>query len=181
MEATTFLVQLFHHRWSVPVLARLGARGGGRVAELASSLGGSRGGVAQAIDALVVKGLLVRNPGHGHPLRPEFVLTGRGEALAGAARELMALLREWGIEEESLRKWPMPAVHALGREGGRFSELRDRLPGITDRALTDALGVLEGAALAERIVHTGRPPAVEYVPTDRSVELRPILAGLVPA
>lgn len=181
METTTLLVRLVHHRWSVPVLASLGDGGGGRVAELVSSLGGSRGGVAQAVDALVRLGLVVRNPGHGHPLRPEFVLTGRGEVLAGASRELMGLLRGWGFEDQALRKWPLPVAHAVGRTGGRFSELRSRVPGITDRALADALVVLEGTGLVERVVHTGRPPAVEYLPTDRAAELRPIMAILVSA
>lgn len=181
MTDAVFLVELFHHRWTVPVLALLRAGGGGRVAELTPRLGASRGGVVQALGSLVDLGLARRNPGHGHPLRPEYLLTSRGELVAAAAERIVRLTERWSIQRCSFRKWPLPVAYGLGEEGARFSELRARLPGITDRALSDALHTLATSQLAERVVHPGRPPGVEYLPTARARQLLPPLRRLADA
>lgn len=166
-----FLSELFHHRWAVPVLAELSAGTGGRVAELTNRLGASGGGVRQALGSLLHLGLAAHNPGHGHPLRPEFLLTGRGEMVAADAARVVQLSQRWSIEEMAFRKWPLPVAYGLGGEGARFSEIRARLPGITDRALSHALRALTGGGIAERLVHPHSPPAVEYLPTARATEL----------
>jgi DNA-binding HxlR family transcriptional regulator len=176
--STAFLVELFHHRWSIPILAHLAGREGGRVAALAHAMGASRGGVRQAVDALVRLDLLGPNPGHGHPLRPEFVLTPVGRDLAGPARALVRRLDRWSIQNEALRKWPLPVVYGLGETGARFVEVRQRLPPITDRALSQALHLLESTALVDRMIVEARPPAVRYRPTGRGVALRPLLGKL---
>jgi DNA-binding HxlR family transcriptional regulator len=165
-----FLAGLFHHRWAVPVLAALSAGAGGRVIELTHRLGASRGGMRQALGSLVDLGLAARNPGHGHPLRPEYLLTARGERVAADAERIVELVHGWSIESVAYRKWPLPVVYGLS-DGARFSELRARLPGITDRALADALRALGTSRLTERVVHPGHPPGVEYLPTARAGEL----------
>ena len=171
MSDTGFLAELFHHRWAVPVLAELGTGAGDRVVELTNGLGASRGGVRQALGSLTELGLIARNAGHGHPLRPEYVVTERGERMAEEAERIVALARGWSIREQAFRKWSLPVVYGLGRDGARFSELRSALPGITDRALSAALRTLGSARLAERIVRPSRPPGVRYLPTDRAGKL----------
>lgn len=179
MHAMVFLAELCRHRWALPVLAELQRRGGGaRLAEMAESLEASRGGLRQAVDALIRLRLVARNVGHGHPLRPEFMLTARGERLAVPAKGIVLLARRWSIEDEVFRRWPLPVVYGLGESGARFSELRNRLPGITDRALSLTLQLLDVSRLARRIVHTDRPPSVEYAPTDRAIRLRPLVRQL---
>ncbi|HUF65793.1 MAG TPA: winged helix-turn-helix transcriptional regulator [Gemmatimonadaceae bacterium] len=179
MHGLVFLAELCRHRWALPILAELQRHGGRtRLAEMAASLEASRGGLRQAVDALIRLRLVARNPGHGHPLRPEFMLTTRGERLAVPAMGIVLLARRWSIEDEAFRRWPLPVVYGLGESGVRFSELRNRLPGITDRALSLTLQLLDVSRLAERIVHTGRPPSVEYAPTDRAMRLRPLLGQL---
>ena len=56
----------------------------------------------------------------------------------------------------------MPVVHALSAEPLRFSELRERLEGISPRALTLALKELEAAGVVERRVTDDYPPATIY-------------------
>lgn len=178
---TAFLAELSHHRWSIPILAQLVGRQGGRVAALAHAVGASRVGVRQAAGALVRLDLLRPNPGHGHPLRPEFLLTPLGRDLAHPARALVRRLDRWSIQNEAFRKWPLPVVYGLGETGARFGEVRELLPAISDRALSQALHLLETIELVDRIIVEARPPAVRYRPTGLGLELRPLLGDLASA
>ena len=51
------------------------AAGGSRFAVMLARLGLSRSALAASLAQLQEAGWLRRNPGHGHPLRPEYVLT----------------------------------------------------------------------------------------------------------
>jgi len=156
------LVALFHNRWSVPILAELHRQRGSRFATLARMLGMNRESLRRTLGALIEGGLVGRNPGYGHPLRPEYVLTRRGDRIAARSRPLVDLLRARGLEEVGLKKWSMPVVYALSGEPLRFSELRDRLEGISPRALALALKELESAGIVERRVTDDYPPATSY-------------------
>jgi DNA-binding HxlR family transcriptional regulator len=156
------LVALFHNRWSVPILAELHRQRGSRFATLARMLGMNRESLRRTLAALIEGGLVGRNPGYGHPLRPEYVLTTRGDRIAARSRPLVDLLRARGLEEVGLKKWSMPVVYALSSEPLRFSELRDRLEGISPRALALALKELESAGIVERRVTEDYPPATSY-------------------
>jgi DNA-binding HxlR family transcriptional regulator len=118
--------------------------------------------VTRALDGLVELGLVARNPGYGHPLRPEYLLLPAGAALVPAAVELMRELERLGAVEPGLKKWSLPVVHALAGGPRRFSELREVLPGVTPRALALALKELATAGLVERAVTTDFPPATVY-------------------
>jgi DNA-binding HxlR family transcriptional regulator len=156
------LVALFHNRWSVPILAELHRQRGSRFVTLTRTLGMSRESLRRTLAALIDGGLVGRNPGYGHPLRPEYVLTTRGERVAARGEPLVELLRQRGLEEVGFKKWSMPVVYALSDEPLRFSELRERLEGISPRALTLALKDLEAARLLDRRVTDDYPPATVY-------------------
>lgn len=57
----------------------------------------------------------------------------------------------------------------------RYSELRNRLVGISERMLISQLKELEKDGLVNRIVHQQVPPKVEYELTERGFSLQPIL------
>ena len=156
------LVALFHNRWSVPILAELHRQRGSRFVTLSRILGLSRESLRRTLAALIDGGLVRRNPGYGHPLRPEYVLTSSGERIAAACRPLVERLRAGGLEGVALKKWSMPVVYALGDGPMRFSELRDALEGISPRALTLALKDLEAAGLVDRRVTDDYPPSTVY-------------------
>ena len=156
------LVALFHNRWSVPILAELHRQRGSRFVTLTRTLGLSRESLRRTLAALIDGGLVGRNPGYGHPLRPEYVLTRAGERLARACGPLVERLREDELEDVGLKKWSMPVVYALGEGPRRFSELRETLERISPRALALALKDLEAAGIVDRRVTDDYPPATVY-------------------
>jgi DNA-binding HxlR family transcriptional regulator len=157
------LDELFHHRWAPPALALLDTRGAVRFVELQRKLGVGRESLRRALDALVELGLVRRNEGYGHPLRPEYVLTDSGRDAAVLAARVTAS----PAREILLRKWSVPVLAQLP-EPRRFSELRALLPGVTPRALALALRDLEVAQLVRREVLPTRPPSTVYRATDVS-------------
>ena len=168
------LIRLFHNRWAPAVLAELGRQKGSRFVTLSRVLGVGRESLHRTLAALIEQGLVARNPGYGHPLRPEYVLTSLGEPAARRCERLLGSLD--GHADVVLRKWSVPVLVALERPA-RFSELRARLPGVTGRALALALKELEGAGLVERRVDgQAHPPAVVYASTPDAHKLRRALS-----
>lgn len=151
------LITLFHHRWSPPVLALLGERGGVRFVELQRKLGAGGDSLRRALDTLIELGYVRRNKGYGHPLRPEYLLEPGGRE---PARVAAGVLRA-GPQDVLLRKWSVPVLAAIGASR-RFSELRADLPGVSPRALALSLQDLEAAALVTREVLPTRPPTTAY-------------------
>lgn len=146
---------------------------------LARRLGLGRDSLTRTLGALVEAGLVARNPGYGHPLRPEYVLTREGARVAPGCDELLQQLRRLDLEATGLKKWSMPVVLALAdRAPKRFSELQAALPGVTGRALIFALKELTAAGLVERTVTDDFPPGTVYRLTSRARTLPPILARL---
>lgn len=157
-------------------MAQLSTTGGSRFVPLANTLGVSRDTLRQTLDALIQAGLVTRNPGYGHPSRPEYVLTESGQRIGPVCVELMEELRRRGVEDVLLKKWSMPILAALSAES-RYGELR-RAVGATPRALTLALKELAARGLVERRVHTGFPPSTTYRLTPKSRILRRRVARL---
>lgn len=76
-------------------------------------------------------------------------------------------------------KWSMLLVVLLAAKPQRFSELRRRLPDISQRMLTETLRELTRNGLATRTVFPTRPPSVEYALTVAGRELLVALGPLV--
>jgi DNA-binding HxlR family transcriptional regulator len=152
------LVALCHHRWSLPILAEIGRTGGSRFATLTGRLGVSGESLRRTLAYLQDEGLVDRNPGYGHPLRPEYVTTPAGLRVAPHARGILAALA--GREDVGLKKWSLPVLATLAGPR-RFSELRAELP-VTARGLALALKELEAAGLVRRTVTDDRPPQTRY-------------------
>jgi DNA-binding HxlR family transcriptional regulator len=128
---------------------------------LVHALGVGRETLRVTLDSLIDAGLVARNRGYGHPMRPEYVLTARGRRLAPVAARLLDELGRRDALELGLRKWSLPVLAALAREA-RFGELRSTLAPVTPRALTLALKALVRAGLVERRIHEAFPPATSY-------------------
>lgn len=84
------LVNITSRAWALPILSSLHTGVAGRQAPLLAATGASRTAFAQSMEHLISIGLLERNPGHGHPLRPEFRLTPPGIEAAAIAHKFKA-------------------------------------------------------------------------------------------
>src|SRR5262245_6075681 len=77
-------------------------------------------------------------------------------------------------------KWSVYIIHVLGDAGTlRFSELRSRVDGISQRMLTVTLRGLERDGLVARTVYPEVPPRVEYTLTRLGKTLRQLVRGLI--
>lgn len=75
-------------------------------------------------------------------------------------------------------KWTVLIVGALGDESLRFSELRRRIEGISQKMLTQTLRALEEDGLVTRTVYAEVPARVEYRLTEAGHSLRAPLQAL---
>ena len=176
------LIGLLHHRWAVPALAELDSVGGGaKLVTLQHRLGASRDVLKRTLAALSEAGLVAANPGYGHPMRPEWVLTGLGRRIAPACTALVSVLCRLEVEEVGLKKWSLPVAHALATVGGRFNAVRGVNAEVTPRALAQALRDLQDVGLVERSLVDGSPPRSEYQLTRRGRRLTPVIEALVQA
>ncbi|MCH9681938.1 MAG: winged helix-turn-helix transcriptional regulator [Deltaproteobacteria bacterium] len=149
-KLVTVPLRLVHHRWGIPILAELHRQGGARFAALRGHLGVSRDALTSTLAHLIELGLVSRNTGHGHPLRPEYLPTPAGRSLAAPCDALHTQLVDLGLERVGLRKWSLPIVGAVSGARDTFSSLRGALDPITPRALSKSLTDLVDAALLER-------------------------------
>jgi DNA-binding HxlR family transcriptional regulator len=160
------------------VVATLYREHGARFVELLNRLGASRDTLSETLADLMDKGVVMRNPGYGHPLRPEYILTPIGERVGAACVGVVTIVLAAETMDVALKKWPMIVLIALGRGGTRFNELKGCLPGITTRSLALALKELEVAHLVHRVVADAYPPSVTYRPTLKAALMLPALNGL---
>lgn len=158
-------------RWLVPLMAQLAAEDGSRFAAMLARLGLSRSALAASLAQLQETGWVRRNPGHGHPLRPEYILTEAGAPIAAFAAGIMAERARLGLEPAQLPRWSLPVVGRLGRERARFSALRTALPPVTPRALSLTLKQLLATELIDRTLADEFPPTAIYGLTRRGERL----------
>ncbi len=173
--AADALSRLTHHRWALPVLAMVTRDRGCKFVTLSRRLGVSPTSLRRALDRLAELDLVVRNPGYGHPMRPEYVLGPLGTRAAGLPEAIVDWAERDGLAGEVLKKWPLPLLVALGDEPRRFSEIRTSLVHASPRAVALALKGQASVGLVSRVVDDGYPPVPLYAPTKLA------LAGREPA
>ncbi|MCK0120982.1 winged helix-turn-helix transcriptional regulator [Loktanella sp. F6476L] len=154
-------VNMTSRAWAVPILSNLHAGIAGRQAPLLAATGASRTAFAQSMDHLIEIGLVERNPGYGHPLRPEFRLTQRGISAAALAHKIQNLS---SAEDQALlrKSWTLPVLTSLHRPR-HFNDIKRNLHTITDRALSQSLKSMEQRDWVQRHVDdAARPPRSLY-------------------
>ena len=158
-------------RWLVPLMAHLGSEQGSRFAAMRARLGLSPSALAASLEQLILAGWIARNPGHGHPLRPEYVLTEVGIPIAGFCRRMMATRVRLGIETGQLSRWSLPVAARLSGADRRFTALRTALAPVTPRALSLTLKQMMTFDLVRRSLEDRFPPIPIYGLTARGRSL----------
>lgn len=155
------LVNVTSRAWALPILSSLHSGVVGRQAPLLAATGASRTAFAQSMDHLIELGLMERNPGYGHPLRPEFRLTALGKAAAAIAHRIddVSADEDWPLLR---RSWTLPVLTSL-HTPSHFGDIKRNLPTITDRALSQSLKSMEARNWVCRSVDgAARPPRSIY-------------------
>jgi DNA-binding HxlR family transcriptional regulator len=75
-------------------------------------------------------------------------------------------------------KWKGMILWELTTGPVRFAALRDALPGVSEKVLTEQLRQLEMDGIVERKVSGDKPPRVEYALTAAGKELKPLLVAM---
>ena len=165
------LVKLTSRAWSLKILALLHAGVPGRQAPLLAATSASRASFASSLEHLAQLGLLERNPGHGHPLRPEFRLTETGAKAAETAGRIVQTVPDDSEFAVLRRSWTVPIL-ALTDTPQRFSVIRSDLATITDRALSTSLHQLEARDWLRRDIDTSkRVPFPTYLAINKGIEI----------
>ncbi len=173
------LVKICEKAWALTALALIMKGTPVRVAVLAAAAGTPRSSMKPSVLHLHKLGLLAKNLGHGHPLRPEAMLTPEGEKWAEFALNLEGLL--YRDEERRLVRlnWTLPTLR-VAYTPVRFTELRNTLAPVRDSTLSIALRRLEGTGWLERQVDAElRPPQVAYLTINRGREIGDLLQEAV--
>lgn len=158
-------IRLFHHRWSVPIVAALYEGVPLTFATLAARLPASRDTLTDTLAKLEANGVIARRHQGKKTL---YQLTALGGAVGAACVPLVDLIGRSDVLDLALKKWPMMVVVALGRGATRYNETKAALPGITARALAIALKELQAAGMVTRTVDEGYPPTPTYVLADKA-------------
>lgn len=130
------------------------------------------------LQVLMTTGLVARNPGYGHPLRPEYILTPRGAAIAPQCGRLVNAVDRLGVADTVYRKWSVPLLVRIKAGTGRFSRLRQDL-GVNPRALTQSLHRLRESDLVQQRADYRLTVSGKRIATlgDPLVQLRQIVDG----
>jgi DNA-binding HxlR family transcriptional regulator len=156
------LVQLGRQRWAVALIAALAERKGGRFVELLNALGTNRESLTRTLEGCIAAGWAMRNPGHGHPLRPEYILTEHGWRAAAMCQSIEETRRQIGLGPASFARWSLPIIGRIGGGANRFNAISQGIIGANPRALTQSLKSLVGQRLVDRTVLDDYPPVPEY-------------------
>lgn len=154
-------VNITSKAWAIPILSSLHDGIAGRQAPLLTATGASRSAFKQSMNHLIKMSLLERNPGYGHPLRPEFRLTPLGIHAAAIANKIQNIVAD---EDQDLLRlsWTLPVLTSL-HTSSRFNDIKRSLPSITDRALSQSLKTMETRHwVCRSIDDMARPPRSIY-------------------
>lgn len=175
--AAQLLRTLESSRWAIPVLALLHREQGSRFAVMARAFDLSHNSLARCLAWLKECGWVLPNPGHGHPLRPEYVLSEAGRPVAALCARIEEVRTRLKLGAGELPRWSLPLVAGLGPDWTRFGELQARLAPVTPRALSTTLKAVIDEELVRRRLEDRYPPLPLYALTGKGQELAAALTA----
>lgn len=168
-ETVGSLAALTHSRWALPVLAHVIRQRGCKFVTLSRQLRIPPSSLKRTLTRLDGLELVVRNPGHGHPMRPEYILGPLGERAGELPRAILDWITAENLDATMLKKWSLPVLVALDPAPSRFSEVRRTLSTASPRAVALALKDHTALGLVSRRVEDRYPPAPLYALMPRAL------------
>ncbi len=160
---------LFHYRWIIPIIGILFHKDGAKFVTLLNELKISRSVLTSTLRKLIAQGFVMRNPGYGHPLRPEYILTTKGIRLGPFCHEMMTCIIDRKGYHLFQSKWAVQIIHLCSQGEIRFSELKSALTPITSRALSEELKSLNSEGFIDRKIIESYPPLTTYSLAKKSI------------
>jgi DNA-binding HxlR family transcriptional regulator len=99
-----------------------------------------------------------------------------GEVVAAPRAECCSLYHQ-AIELVG-KRWTGAIVAVLLEGPARFSEIKECVPDLSDRLLSERLKELEAEGIVDRMVLEGNPPRVQYLLTQKGMALEPAIDSL---
>jgi DNA-binding HxlR family transcriptional regulator len=165
------IVKISARAWSLRILALLHEGVAGRQAALLKATQAGRTAFAQSLHHLIDLKLLERNPGHGHPLRPEYRLTPAGVNAAAMASRIAHVAPDEPDAILLRRAWTLPVL-TVSPKPCSFTDIKTSLPAISDRALSQTLKQLQGHNWLMRQVDTkAHPLRAKYHATNAGMQI----------
>lgn len=163
------IVNLTRRRWTLAILAAMADGVSGRQAPLIAATGAPRSGFLDSLEHMIATGLLERNAGHGHPLRPEYRLTAAGTLAARMAAKTFAEVPDAGARKLLQKTWSLPIL-VTARRPVFFGQIRSALHPITDRALSETVKPMQEIGwLTREVDAASRPPRAIYEAVDQGM------------
>ncbi len=156
------LIALGKQRWMTAVLADIAAHNGARFVEMVNRLSLPRDTLSRTLEAALTLGWVMRNPGHGHPLRPEYILGDEGARIAEIAARQLSAQAQIGLIPGTLTRWGLPIIHTLNAGFARFNDVSRVLAVASPRALSQGLRTLAAHDLITRALIDDYPPISLY-------------------
>ena len=104
-------------------------------------------------------------------------MSAMGEVVQASQREACCSLYHEAVELIG-KRWTGAIVAVLLEGPARFSEIKDCVPDLSDRLLSERLKELEGEGIVDRLVLDGNPPRVQYLLTQKGMALGPAIDSL---
>jgi DNA-binding HxlR family transcriptional regulator len=101
-----------------------------------------------------------------------------GGRAKGTAKPRQVCPHFHGAVELIGRRWAGAILYALTRGPLHFAEIKESVPGMSDRLLSCRLKELEQAGLVRREVHSGNRVRVSYELTRKGHSLEPVMGEL---
>lgn len=171
------LRRLEANRWAIPVMALLSRERGARFAVIARAFDLPHNSLARCLAYLRACGWVIPNPGYGHPLRPEYLLSEAGRPIGALCERIAETRIRLALGAADLPRWSLPAVIGMAPEWTRFGELQTRIGTVTPRALSTTLKAMIGHGIARRRLEESYPPVPLYGLTGRGRDLAGGIAG----
>lgn len=154
--------KIFQYRWDISILALLYMSKGDKLVTIQKYFEISRGVLKTCLTRLIEADLLIMNTGYGHPMRPEYILTEKGESLGPFCVEILKEGKKRNIEEVFQSRWSCPIIIGTGDQKKRFNELKMELMPVTSRALSSTVKFLYEIKCLRREILDISPPSFSY-------------------